>query len=486
MIKARIGLEIHVQIASVKTKLFCSCPAGPRVEAPNSNVCPVCLGLPGALPVVNEKAVVCGLAVAMALNAEIPSELVFSRKHYFYPDLPKSYQITQFQGYGAPIGRNGKLVIKANGTLKEVRIARINLEEDPGRTVYPEGDIMTSRVALVDYNRSGVPLLEIVTAPDLESPREAELFLDKLRVILEYLGVVDPRREGWMRVDANISVEGGARVEVKNLGSIKDVRKALEYELLRQGKIVAGGGGVVRETRHWDPVRGVTLPLREKEFEEDYRYFPDPDLPPIPVTEQLVESAKALIPELPDEKAARFMSEYGLAEHVASVLVMNKHVAELFEEAVKLHRNPSRIASILVTDYLSCLDRHGLRPGEDRLTAHHLAKLVRLVDEGVITVVAAKEVLWSMILKGVDPLSEAKRRGFVGRITGDELAELVRRVLEEHPKAVSDAIRNPQAINFLVGAVLKRTRGRADPKEAYRMIKDALEKARGSARGHEA
>ena len=469
-----IGLEVHVQITSTKTKLFCSCPTDYRGKKPNTNVCPVCLGLPGALPVVNKEAVKYGLAVALALNAEIPDKIIFSRKHYFYPDLPKNYQITQYHGYGAPLGTNGYLKIRVNGKEKTIGIQRIHLEEDPGKLVYEEGGVARSRYVFIDYNRSGIPLLEIVTLPQLSSPLEAELFLEKLRIILEYLEVTDPRMEGWMRVDANISIAGHERVEVKNIGSIKDVRKALEYEVKRQEAIIKGGGSVKRETRHWDSLRGVTLPSREKEYEEDYRYFPDPDLPPILVTKDLIESAKSMIPELPDEKYERFIRTYRLAEHTVSILVSSKKLADIFEEALRIYYNPKRIAGILVTDYLSCLEKHQLAIGDDRLTPANLAKLVRMIDEGVISVAAAKDIFWDIVLKGVDPEEKAREKGYLGRIRGEALKKVVIEVMNENPKAVKDAKSNTKALNYLVGLVLKKTRGKADPREAYMLIAEIL------------
>jgi aspartyl-tRNA(Asn)/glutamyl-tRNA(Gln) amidotransferase subunit B len=325
---AKIGLEIHVQITTLKTKLFCRCSADYRGAPPNTHVCPVCLGLPGALPTINRKAVEHAIAVCLALNGQVADELVFERKHYFYPDLPKNYQITQ---YTKPICRGGYVEVEVKGRSKKVRIRRINLEEDPGRIVYPSGSPLTSPYALVDYNRSGVALLEIVTEPDMESPEEASAFLEKLRSILEHLGVCDCGLEGAMRVDANVSIEGGERVEVKNIGSISEVERALRYEIVRHATTLMKGGRVARETRHWDPVRKVTVPARVKEYEEDYRYMPDPNLPPVPIPSELVEKIRAELPELPDERVKRLVSQYGLALKTARVLVYTaKVLADFF------------------------------------------------------------------------------------------------------------------------------------------------------------
>ncbi len=469
-IDVKIGLEIHVQITSLKTKLFCSCPTDYRGKPANINVCPVCLGLPGALPVVNEGALKKAIMTALALNCKVNPVVIFSRKHYFYPDLPKNYQITQYAGAGAPIGTNGYIDIHYEGKTKRIRIRRLHLEEDPGRLVYPGKSIVSSPHVLIDYNRSGIALLEIVTEPDMTSPREARLLLDKLRAILEYLEVSDLTLEGAMRVDANISITGGERVEIKNIGSISDVEKALTYEVVRQREILRRGGEVKRETRHWDSLRGVTVTLREKEEEEDYRYFPDPDLPPIVVSEDLVEKIKLALPELPDQKAERFMKQYSLSKPIAHTLVLYKKLADFFEEAVKIHYNPKRIATILITDYLSCLKKHGLKVGEDKATPEKIAKLVKMVDKGVISVNVAKDLTFRVILEGIDPENEVKKLGLTRIEDTEYLMRIVREVLAEYPKAVEDAKKNPKVINFLIGMTMKKSRGRLDPKKAREAI----------------
>ncbi len=470
MENVRIGLEIHVQITSLKTKLFCSCPADYRGKPPNINVCPVCLGLPGALPVVNEEALKKAIMTALALNCKINPIVIFSRKHYFYPDLPKNYQITQYAGAGAPIGTNGYIDIHYEGKTKRIRIRRLHLEEDPGRLVYPGESIVSSPYVLIDYNRSGIALLEIVTDPDMTSPHEARLLLDKLRAILEYLEVSDLTLEGAMRVDANISIAGGERVEIKNIGSISEVEKALAYEIIRQREILRKGGRVKRETRHWDSLRGVTVTLREKEEEEDYRYFPDPDLPPIVVSEELVEKIRRFLPELPDQKAERFIKQYSLPKHIAHTLVLYRKLADFFEETVKLHYNPKRVASILITDYLSCLKKHSLKIGEDRATPEKIAKLVKMVDEGVVSVNVAKELTFKIILEGIDPEVEVKRLGLTRIEDREYLMKIVREVISEYPKAVEDAKKNPKAINFLIGMAMKKSRGRLDPKKVRKAL----------------
>ncbi len=474
---ARIGLEIHVQLTSLKTKLFCSCSSDYRHAPPNTHVCPVCLGLPGALPTINRKAVEHAIAVCLALNGTVADELVFERKHYFYPDLPKNYQITQ---YTKPICRGGFIEIEAGGRTKRVRIRRINLEEDPGRIVYPSGNPLTSPYVLVDYNRSGIALLEIVTEPDMEDPDEAVAFLEKLRSILEHLGVCDCGLEAAMRVDANVSVEGGERVEIKNIGSIKEVERALTYEIVRQSTVISRGGRVKRETRHWDAVRKVTVPARVKEYEEDYRYMPDPNLPPTPIPAKLVESIKARLPELPDHRVKRFVENYGLSPQTAKALVFtSKLLADFFEDVVRLYpKNPVKTANYIVNDLLGWLKDEDLKPLYRRVRPEHVAKLMKLVDEGVITIRQAKELAGRIVKEGVDPERLVKEQGMV-RIRDEALlSKIVDEVFAENPKAVRDALRKPKAVNYLVGMVMAKTRGRADPVVVRRLVEEKLRRVR--------
>ncbi len=473
-----IGLEVHVQLTKLKSKLFCPTPADYRKSPPNTHVCPVCLGLPGTLPVVNKKAIEYAIAVAKALNCEISDRLVFVRKHYFYPDLPKNYQISQYIGPGfTAIARNGYVKIFVDGNAKVVRIRRVNIEEDPGRIVYM-GSIETSPYSLVDYNRSGVALLEIVTEPDMASPREARAFLEKLMAILEYLGVTDPREEGAFRVDANISFKGFGRVEVKNIGSVKDVEKALTYEIIRQKKIVEQGGSIERETRHWNPDRGVTIPLRSKEYEEDYRYFPDPDLPPLRMNRDFIERVISTLPELPDNRIARFTVQYGLDEYRATVLVLNKWLADFFEDAAKIYNNYKKLADLLITDFLRWINEYELSPENLKVKPLHIVKLLRLWDEGTLSVKMVKEILPQVVKEGIDIEAYVTASGYVKIIDRDYLREIVEEVLRENPKAVQDALSNPKAINYLIGLVMKKTGGKADPQITRELIQKALEKLR--------
>ncbi len=477
----KIGLEIHVQLTRLRTKLFCSCSADYRGAPPNTHVCPVCLGLPGSLPVVNEEAVKQAVMVCLALNGRVAEKLRFVRKHYFYPDLPKQYQISQYDGPGGePICRGGYVEFEYRGEKRRVRIRRINLEEDPGRIVLP--GVVSPRLApyvLVDYNRSGVALLEIVTEPDLREPGEARAFLEKLRSILEHLEVCDCGLEGAMRVDANVSVEGGARVEVKNIGSIRDVERALAYEIMRQRKLIESGGVVRRETRHWDPVRRVTYTARAKEYEEDYRYMPDPNLPPIPIPHGLVEKIRAEMPELPDQRLRRMVAEYRIPEHLARQMLVYKRLADFYEDAARLyHGDYSRLASLIVNDLLGWLKEEGLDKLYSVVKPEHVAKLLSMVDAGRISLRQAKELIPKLVETGEDPERLAEKLGLV-RISDEALIRrVVEKVFAENPKAVNDALKNPKAVNYLVGLVMRETRGRADPRLTRRIIEEMLREMR--------
>jgi len=426
--------------------------------------------------VVNEEAVRKAIQVCLAVNGRVAGLLRFDRKHYFYPDLPKNYQITQ---YLEPICTGGYIEVEAPEGPKRIRLRRINIEEDPGRIVYPGGGPLTSPYVLVDYNRSGVTLLEIVTEPDMESPEEAVAFLEKLRSILEHLGVCDCGLEGAMRVDANVSVEGGERIEVKNIGSFHEVKRALAYEITRQRDLLLKGKPVQRETRHWDPVRKVTLPARAKETEEDYRYMPDPNLPPVPIPRSLVEELRKKLPELPDTRAKRLEREYGLRPQVARVLVTRKVLADFFEDAAKLYQGGcERMANYLVNDLLNWLKDDDLAGLYKRVKPEHLAKLMKLLDSGVISIRQAKEMAEHIARRGADPEKLVDELGFRRIADPEKLRPIVEEVFQENPKAVKDALRNPKAVNFLVGMVMRKTRGRADPAVARRLVVEKLDELR--------
>ncbi len=476
----KIGLEVHVQLTTLKTKLFCSCSSDYRGKPPNTHVCPVCLGLPGALPVVNKRAIDYAIMVALALNSKVNEKIIFFRKHYFYPDLPKNFQITQYdKAGGAPIAIGGFLKITINGKEKRIRIRRINIEEDPGKLVYPTGSIMTSPYTLVDYNRSGIALLEIVTEPDMSSPAEARAFLNKLRSILEHLGVCNCELEGSMRADANISIAGGNRVEIKNISSPKDVEKALAYEIIRQKQAISKGLSIKSETRHWDDLRKVTVPLRVKEEEQDYRYFPEADIPPIVITRDYIEKIRESMPELPDVRAKRFMETYGLTEYDSLVLVSNKWLADFFEETLKYYdKDPKKLANILINDFLRWIHDKGLSHSEVKATPQHIAELLKLLDEKVISIKILKKILPEIIVYGKHPYQIIKEKNLLKISDENIIREVVKQVFVEHKKSVHDALVNKKAIHYLIGQVMRKTGGKADPEITHRIVLEMLEKVK--------
>jgi len=475
-LKVKIGLEVHCQLTDLKSKLFCSCSADYRGSEPNTHICPVCMGLPGTLPVLNRKAVEDAIMIALALNMKVSSRTLFYRKNYFYPDMPKNFQISQYdRAGGVPIAKDGYVTLDGG---RKIRISRLQLEEDPGKLVY-EGTIETSRATLVDYNRAGVALAEIVTEPDITSPREARIFLQKLRSILEHLGVSSGELEGSMRCDANISIEGGTRVEVKNISSFKEVERALNFEMTRQRNLLRKGLRVGRETRHWDELRRVTVTLRVKEEEEDYRYFPEPDLVPILISEEDVERLRASMPELPDSRKRRLMEQYGISMQNAEVLTDNKALAEFFEACAADYGRPDLLSNWIVGDLLSYLYDMGLELRETKLTPGHMVGILRLIDDGTISGKIGKEVLKEIIITGEAPENIVKARGLVRISDREYLERLTERVFEENPKAVSDALKDEKAIRFLVGQLMKLTDGKADPQLANILVTNRLKALAG-------
>jgi aspartyl-tRNA(Asn)/glutamyl-tRNA(Gln) amidotransferase subunit B len=465
-----IGLEIHCQLTT-KTKLFCGCSTDYRDDPPNTHTCPICLGLPGSLPSINRRAVEYALRVAKALSCVVPEEAEFARKNYFYPDLPKGFQITMFD---RPLAVDGYLEIEADdGTEKRVRITRVHMEEDPGRLVHVgSGD--RPRYSLVDYNRSGIPLLEIVTDPDLRSPKEARRFINTLRTTLEYLGVFDGDREGGLRVDANISMEGGSRVEVKNISSYKGVEKALTFEITRQRNLLRRGLSVERETRHFLEARGVTTSARSKEEEHDYRYFPEPDLRPLRVRGWCDE---IVLPELPAARRARFAQAYGVSTSHGRTLCGDLKLADFFEE-VACCGDPVLAATWVADTLLGEIYYRDMAIA--RVPQGHFVELLQLLIEKEITEKAGVEVLRTIldeVARGDVPEAPAAivARLNLGKATGEAFGPVIREVVESNPSAVKD-YRNgkAEALNYLVGQAMKRTRGRADPKDLARMIREAI------------
>jgi aspartyl-tRNA(Asn)/glutamyl-tRNA(Gln) amidotransferase subunit B len=473
-----IGLEIHVQLQT-ESKMFCGCST--RFGAPpNTQTCPTCLGLPGALPVINRKAVDLGLRTALALHCTVHPKSQFHRKNYYYPDLPKNYQISQYQYLDhPPLATDGYLEIEVEGTLRRVGIRRVHLEEDTGRLLHPEGADYT----LVDYNRSGVPLMEIVTDPDLRSPQEARAFLLKLRQILQYAEVSSGRmEEGTLRCDANVSLRRpgeplGTRTEVKNMNSIRAVERALQYEIERQRALLQRGEAVIQETRHWDERSGVTFASRTKEEAEDYRYFPEPDLVPLEITPAWIDRVRAELPELPDARRDRLMRVYGFGRYEAEILTATRFQADFFEEAVRLHPSPRAIANWLVGDVAGYLNEHNLELEDLPITPLHLAELVRLIEEGVISGRIAKDILPEVLGTGRRPSEVVRERGLLQISDEEALREVVRAVLAEHPEPVQDFRKGKErAIGFLVGQVMKRTGGRANPALVNRLLREELER----------
>jgi aspartyl-tRNA(Asn)/glutamyl-tRNA(Gln) amidotransferase subunit B len=481
---AVIGLEVHVQLETA-TKIFCGCSTDAGAdEEPNSRTCPVCLGLPGALPVLNEGAVEAAVKVGKALGSEIPEETRFHRKNYYYPDLPKNFQITQ---YDAPICDGGELEFSVDGERRTVGIERAHLEEDPGSLAHAGGSIDTAEYTLVDYNRAGTPLMEIVTEPDFRSAAEVRAFLAKLTEVLEYLGVFDVTRNGSLRVDANLSIiegvddeddidegtlESANRTEVKNISSHKGAEKALAYEETRQKNAVQRGREVEQETRHWDESRGITVSMRSKEAEKDYRYFGEADLPPLRVSDWTDEIE---IPELPDARRERFREEYGLDSESAEKLTSTKQVADFYERIAGSF-DPDTAATWVADNLLGELNYRDMTVAGVEGRLDEITRLIELVDDGQITVKNAEEiVLRRMLDDGLDP-DEIVDREDLGKTDDDVVENAVEAAIEENPGAVEDYhAGEDSALNFLVGQVMGKTGGSADPGTVNELLRERLE-----------
>lgn len=460
--EAVIGLEVHVEL-NTKSKIFCSCPTEFGKE-PNTQVCPVCLGLPGVLPVLNEEAVRKAVQAALALNCQIMAYAKFDRKNYFYPDLPKAYQISE---YDLPLARNGWIEL-ANG--KRIGIRRVHLEEDAGKLVH-QGDITTAKFSFADYNRCGVPLIEIVSEPDIRSPEEARDYLLRLKGILQHVGVSDCRmEEGSLRVDANVSVrpagstEFGTRTELKNIGSFRAVYRGLSYEMERQIRLIENGEEVIQETRHWDEQNGVTKSLRGKEEAQDYRYFPEPDLVPLQLDPLWVEDIRKNLPELPEARKARFMRQYGLPEYDADILVSSPPIADFYEESVRLFGEPKTVSNWVMGELFRLLNEKGTEPEELKLKPSELVALLKMLKEGVVSGKIAKDVFEQMFETGEDPESIVKKHNLVQISDESTLERLAEQVIVQNPKVVQDyKSGKKQAFAFLVGQIMKATKGKANP-----------------------
>jgi aspartyl-tRNA(Asn)/glutamyl-tRNA(Gln) amidotransferase subunit B len=463
-----IGLEIHCQLNKLNSKLFCGCSTKQQGLEPNTVTCPVCMGLPGALPVINKKAVQFAIMVGLALNCSISEHTQFYRKNYYYPDLPRGFQITQ---YDYPIAHDGILTVDTDGMERPIRIRRVHMEEDPGRLVH-QGSIETSKFVLVDYNRSGMPLIEVVTEPDLRSPKEARRFINKLRNILEYLDVFDGSLEGALRVDANISLKGGARAEVKNISSYKGVERALLFEISRQQNMKRRGVKVVQETRHYDDERNCTITLRSKEQAEEYRYYPEPDLVPLSVKGWAPELMEKL-PELPDVKRERFKAQYGVSDNHAKVMTAEIRVANYYERVAG--QCDKRLAATWIADYLKGELNYRDRDIKDSFPPEQMIYILRQLEQGVITDKGAVEVIRTLLDAGGDPKDIIRAKN-LAKVESNVTRNAISEVIKENDVAIHDyRAGKSQAFNFLVGKVMEKTRGRADPNEVNLLLRELLE-----------
>lgn len=471
--EAVIGLEVHAQMLT-STKIFCGCPTKFGSE-PNTQTCPVCIGMPGVLPVLNKKALQFAIKTGLATHCRISSYSRFARKNYFYPDLPKGYQISQYE---LPICENGFLEIIADGTVKKIGITRIHMEEDAGKNIH-EG---AGNYSFVDLNRAGVPLMEIVSEPDIRSPGEAVEYMRKLRTILRYLEVCDGNMEqGSLRCDANVSVRlsgqktFGTRAEVKNINSFRFVERALEYEIKRQVQVIDSGGSIVQETRLWDPNRGVTESMRGKEEAHDYRYFPEPDLVPIVVEPEWIDEVKASLPELPDIRRERFTAEYGLPATDAGLLVTEKPLADWYEEAVKLGGQPKVVANWVMGELMRLLNEDNKTIEKCPLKPVQLVDMLKLIDNRTISVKIAKSVFEEMYRTEKDPKDIVSEKGLVQISDSGEIEKTIDKVISEHPEEVQRYKDGEEKLmGFFVGQVMKATKGKANPHMANELLKKKL------------
>lgn len=472
-----IGLEVHCELKT-KTKIFCSCSTEFGAEA-NTQVCPGCLGLPGALPVMNKKVLEFAIRAGLAVNCQISEYSTFDRKNYFYPDLPEAYQISQ-QDF--PICKAGHLDIEVEGKQKTVRINRIHMEEDAGKLVHSGSSIMNSDYSLADYNRCSTPLLEIVSEPDMRSAEEAKAYLEKLRSFLEYVDVSDVKMEqGSLRCDANVSVRPvgeaklGTRVEIKNLNSFRSLVRAIEYEVDRHIEVLEEGGSLVQETRSWDEAEGITVSMRSKEEAQDYRFFPDPNLVPMIVDPKMVQEIKDSLPELPDAKFARLTGELGLTEYDAGIITGSRELANFFDETLASYNDPKAVANWLMGELLRLLNANNLELRESKVTPEKLAELLKLVDDGTVSGKMAKEVFEEMFASGKAPQAIVDEKGMAQISDEDSLGAIIDQVMAANPQSIADyQAGKSKAVGFLVGQVMKETKGQANPGLVNKLLKEKL------------
>jgi len=468
-----IGLEVHAQLLT-DTKIFCGCSTK-FGGAPNSHTCPVCLGLPGVLPVLNKKVVEFAMKMSLATNCEINKSCSFARKNYFYPDLPKGYQISQF---AYPLSENGYVFLDVDGAQKKIGLTRIHMEEDAGKLMHDEHN----PVSYVDLNRAGVPLIEIVSEPDMRSPAEAADYLKRLHEILVYLEICDGNmEEGSFRCDANVSIrpkgqkEFGTRAELKNMNSFRNVQRALEYEIKRQQYLVESGGKVVQETRLWDDASGTSLSMRSKEEAHDYRYFPDPDLVPILVDDAWVEKIRKELPELPLAKRERFIKDYSIPEYDAGVLTADKALAQYYEDVVKLCDKPKQASNWVMGDVLRFLNEDKLDIRQCPITAGALADMIKLIEAGTISGKMAKDIISDMYKTGKSPQKIIEEKGLVQITDEGELAKTISAIIAANPAQLADYRGGKEKLfGFFVGQVMKATQGKANPQLVNDMLKKML------------
>jgi len=474
--EAVIGLEVHVELKT-ESKAFCGCKTSFGAE-PNTNVCPICLGMPGVLPVLNRQMVGYALKTALALNCQISGFCKFDRKNYYYPDLPKNYQISQ---YDLPIALAGSLEIEVDGIKRTIGITRVHMEEDAGKLVH-QGNIMTTPYSLVDLNRAGTPLLEIVSEPDIRSAQEARLYVEKLRSILLFLGVSDCRmQEGSLRCDANISVrprgqkELGTKTEVKNMNSFRALERAVDFEIQRQIKLIEEGGQVIQETRTWDEDKQVTRSMRSKEEAHDYRYFPDPDLTPLIIDQEWVNRVRETLPELPDEARERLIREYNLSGYDASQLTISKDTLDFFDACVSQYPDPKAVANWVMGELARLLNQHNLEIKESKITPNLLAQMLKLLEQGIISGKIAKVVFEEMFTTGDSPDKIVQDRGLVQISDEAAIQAIVAEVVSGNPKVVEDFKNGKgKALGFLVGQVMKVSKGKANPELVNRLLNEEL------------
>ncbi|MBC7232084.1 MAG: Asp-tRNA(Asn)/Glu-tRNA(Gln) amidotransferase subunit GatB [Chloroflexi bacterium] len=471
-----IGLETHAQLLTA-SKVFCSCSSNYAAASPNTLVCPVCLGMPGSLPVINQRAVEYVIMTGLALNCRIAEFSRFDRKNYHYPDLVKGYQISQ---YDLPLCRDGWVEIQVSGGTKRIGIQDVHLEEDTGKLIHVGGQ------SLIDFNRSGVPLMEIVTKPDFTSIEEVREYVLKLRRILRYLGVSSGNmEEGAMRFEANVSLhpagvaEKGTRVEIKNLNSFRALLRSLEYEINRQNQVLQQGGKIDRETRGWDDERGVTFVQRSKEFADDYRYFPEPDLPPLEISREWVEEIRSRMPELPDERYRRFLSEYGLSAYDAGLLTDDRPIADYFEQAVAIAKprgiQPKTIANWITGELFRLLRASGTEPTAIQVPPEQLVELIVMLNENSITMTSAKHVLEVMFHTGKAARDIVAEEGLLQIADANQIAPIVDEVIRTNPDAVAQYKGGKETVlRFLVGQVMRATRGKADPNVTAELLRKKL------------